>query len=869
DVIDHLNYLGDRYDANDARILELENRLGGDVYNAGAGGGGSVIRPPWAPGWTNNALRELARVNGVDAATDLWWERAGLERGSGELRYAREQVRPGFGGGQQSAAQARAELAQLQAEQHQIAEASRAIEDNPNAAFYRPGEASQALPFDLGGTAGAYPAEGGGAAQAARAGLAAPGEIGGAGAPFGGAQPGLATTAFARLLGGGAAGGYGTYLATDPNDPNRWLKVGAGTLGGALLGGPGVDLAIRAARGGLPSTSIGDLIQATRVGSLAGGIPTLSHIALNTPVQAALKLASDVPADLLRGHWEATPSELYGAMQGFRSWALTAAQTLGHARPTLETGLTGLVGVHPILQDLANQVAQHMELWRGAATAATDAGLTRFSPQWQAEVSRLVGSPTSAMQDAMQQAGQRAALRGPLGTTGQAISDLVRSSPLARFVMPFFNIGYHVATQGLETSPLGLAGTAFDVARGLAGAGPYAQGFAGRGAAGAVTPLAQRLRNNLIGVGLAAEAYNQAGAGNITGDGPSDPNQRRALMDMGWRPNSVNIGGRYIDSHILGPVGWALTQGANVYEATHGPEEGGYRQLVKTPQGERASNPIELLGDVAARQGRYFNDETFLNSMGSVLNLIGSTAQMGRVAPQEAASTLESLIPQGALLSNIASVTDPYARQTTAPATGNIAADVWQAMQSRLPGLRESVPTRLSATGEALPNPQQGLGLLIPRSSPATGNPVLAAMAAASVTPGAPATSVPYGPSGEIRLTPQEQHTWEEYRGQVLQQAASALVQSPSWQQMPLEGQRAALTRINAAASAAAGRMLLRDIAPTIGANRQPVPTGNIAPVQAYLPAGLNDQYLNQAALVQSQLRHRALMQALLGNAAA
>src|SRR5215831_315479 len=131
DVVDHLNTLGDRYDANDARIAELENRLGGDVYNAGAGGGGGVLRPPWAVGWTNNALRELARVHGVDANAPLWWERVGLVSGSGELRYAREQVRPTFGGGQQTLSDARVELAQLQAEQQQIAEASQGIEDNP------------------------------------------------------------------------------------------------------------------------------------------------------------------------------------------------------------------------------------------------------------------------------------------------------------------------------------------------------------------------------------------------------------------------------------------------------------------------------------------------------------------------------------------------------------------------------------------------------------------------------------------------------------------------------------------------------------------------------------------------------------------
>lgn len=670
---------------------------------------------------------------------------------------------------------------------------------------------------------------------------------------------------------------YGTFLPNPRMTPEDLERAQNAVLavGGAVqpVGGALQPPAI--ARTGLPN--IGDLIQATRIGSLAGGIPSLAHIALNTPVQAGLKLLSDVPASVLSGHAEAVPMELYGAMQGLRSWALTAAQTLGQpgtlaqqmggglGAQAAETGLIGAVRLHPVLQDLSRQIAEHMDLWRGAATEATDAGFVRFGPAWQAEVSRLVANPTQDMITAMQQAGDRAALTGALGTTGQALRNAVDQSPMLRFIMPIFNVGYHIATQGLETSPLGIAGTAWDVARAAVGAGPYAgpTGFAGRGAADAVTPLAQRLRNNLIGLGLAYEAYNQAGQGNITGEGPADPAARQTLEDMGWRPDSIRIGGRYFDSHLLGPVGWALTQGANAYEATHGPEQGGYMGLIKTPQGERPPNALDMLGDFAAREGRYFNNETFLRSVGSVLNAIGSSAQLGRAAPSEVASVIQSLIPQGALLGNIASLQDPYARQVPPPQPGAPAAFVSQAIQMGLPGLRQNVPTRLTAAGEAVPNPQQGAGLLLPRSSVVNPNPVLAAMAAADVTPTRAPETIPYGPSAEIRLTPEEQHRYEEYRGQVLRQATGSLLQSPQWRTMPLEAQRVALQQINQAASSAAEKMVLRDMG-TDAAGRM-IGTGVLAPVESYLPAGLADQYLNQAAIMRAQATHAALMQSLLG----
>ena len=149
---------------------------------------------------------------------------------------------------------------------------------------------------------------------------------------------------------------------------------------------------------------------------------------------------------------------------------------------------------------------------------------------------------------------------------------------MLRAIIPFLNVAYHLASQGIELSPAGGVGTALDVGRGLLDQGPYAGGSlgslnpSGTGANGAVTPLGQRLRNNAIGLGLAFEGYQQAAQGNITGDGPSDPKEQQTLRETGWQPNSAKIdiaglGTRYVDLHLLGPVGWSLIQGANAYES--------------------------------------------------------------------------------------------------------------------------------------------------------------------------------------------------------------------------------------------------------------------------------------------------------------
>ena len=515
-----------------------------------------------------------------------------------------------------------------------------------------------------------------------------------------GTQGGQIATPFAARLGGAVAGGAVGYQTTpdDATPQERALRTAAG----AGLGFAGGTAAERLATSGFrapdsltnflsdesgaltlpPGTvrAVGRAAQAARIGALAGGVQTLGHIALNTPVQIGLKMASDLGANLR--YPEANAAEAYGAMQGLRHWGMNAASTLAKPGPlassmgggagaqALETGLTGLVKAHPLLQDIPRQMATQMELYRTAAQAATDAGLPRLGAAWRAEVARLVASPTADMTSAAKSAGDTAALAGPMGTTGQAVSKLIKDSPVARFAVPIFDIGYRVASQGVEMTPLGTAGILADVGRAAIGEGPYAgaKGFAGRGASDAVTPLAQRVRNNMIGLALMYEGYQQAAQGNITGEGPADPGKQAALRETGWQPDSVKVGGRYFNAHLLGALGWPLIAGANTFESMNGPGGQGLTPI-KTPEGERAPGALDMLGDYVARQGRYFNNETFLNSLGSALNLIGARAQQGQVPANEAANVLQSLIPQGALLANIASSQDPYQRNPKAGAT--------------------------------------------------------------------------------------------------------------------------------------------------------------------------------------------------------
>jgi hypothetical protein len=152
DVAGHREYLGDLYAANYASISTLENRIDGGAFRRGLGAyKGTLIRPPWAVGWTNDALYEQADRLDLNPYEDAWWERGHVVTCSGELRIVWQSGLRGTGKVQGTASQARAELARLEAEQALVGDAITAIDTAATGtAFYRELQVEVApLPWDL------------------------------------------------------------------------------------------------------------------------------------------------------------------------------------------------------------------------------------------------------------------------------------------------------------------------------------------------------------------------------------------------------------------------------------------------------------------------------------------------------------------------------------------------------------------------------------------------------------------------------------------------------------------------------------------------------------------------------------------------
>jgi len=147
----HQDTLEQRYQANTERLAAIDEQLRNPTARP--------ERPPWAAGFTNDQVATMAAKVGRSPYEPLWWEKAGLEAGSGEVR---EMVNEGgvergrFDATRTSTpAELRAEQRALQQDQLHLEAAGEQQATAPdNARFVRPPErAAGALPFGEGGAA--------------------------------------------------------------------------------------------------------------------------------------------------------------------------------------------------------------------------------------------------------------------------------------------------------------------------------------------------------------------------------------------------------------------------------------------------------------------------------------------------------------------------------------------------------------------------------------------------------------------------------------------------------------------------------------------------------------------------------------------
>ncbi len=222
------------------------------------------------------------------------------------------------------------------------------------------------------------------------------------------------------------------------------------------------------------------------------------------------------------------------------------------------------------------------------------------------------------------------------------------------FVLPFIKTPANIARQGFEFSP---AGALMKAARQGGRAGEQAQGRAAAGtlAAGYLAYLAS--------------------TGQISGDGPKDTQRRAALMESGWRPNSIKLGDRWVGYQLFQPVGLQASLIANAFDA--------WRE-----SGAKPKDAPDMLAQTIARSANSFLDQSFLSGLFSMAEALNDPE---RSAARFAGQVASGAIPFSGAARTVAQATDPIVRS---PRT------IVDTVKAGIPGLSQDVPARLTRFGE-------------------------------------------------------------------------------------------------------------------------------------------------------------------------
>jgi hypothetical protein len=150
----------------------------------------------------------------------------------------------------------------------------------------------------------------------------------------------------------------------------------------------------------------------------------------------------------------------------------------------------------------------------------------------------FLNNPTEAMTKAARREADYRTFQAELGKPGKFVQRATNEFFLARYILPFVKTPFNLIKYASERSPLPFIS---DRWRNEIKAG-------GRQRNEALAKLT-------LGSSIAGTIATQALEGRVTGSGPSDPEERAALMATGWQPYSFKINDTYYPYGRLDPFG--------------------------------------------------------------------------------------------------------------------------------------------------------------------------------------------------------------------------------------------------------------------------------------------------------------------------
>lgn len=442
----------------------------------------------------------------------------------------------------------------------------------------------------------------------------------------------------------------------------------------------------------------------------------------------------------------------------------------------IATGLEMPGRLMAAIDQWGDAIAYNMAYGRLAAQKASSEGLS--GRLWSDRVSQLIANKSidPALMRQADSIAERTLFHGEMGQTGKALEAMVTRmpQPLGHFILPFMRTVYHITSRGVDRSPLGLAATLFDVAKGNYGRGSELGKAlsAAKGPGGAQVPLGERLADGVLGTLAFYSMYQYAtsvdpgGVPNITGAGPDDQQDKALLRSQGWQPFSIKMGDRWVPYSQWGPFALPMAAVGGLADA----------RAAAKPGDHSAKRVADAVGSFI----QLLPNQTYLQGIGDLLD---AAKEPERYGPAYVQSLIGSLIPYGGTLNAIGDASDNVLRKPNPInfATGDFSG-IPQAAMARIPGLRSSVPAAQDIFGNAAVNPRGGWNAVnYPLSSLPVGNdPAVEEMRRLDVRPpGAPMTITRNGQP--VVLTASEQQQIQADAGDRIEKFVRQSIGDPGW----------------------------------------------------------------------------------------
>jgi hypothetical protein len=496
-------------------------------------------------------------------------------------------------------------------------------------------------------------------------------------------------------------------------------------------------------------------------GNLVSGGQTFDRIGLNAAIAPAWNGTIGMAWDLATfnpSRLQAGPLAMVSAYHAIASdfvdsartaWAQSRAPLEG-ANPLMRLALTpqaAVLAVHGGLRNLTIEGLTRQELVLTGGQDATRLGL--HGQEWIAHAIDFANSPTPEALDMATRIAQEGAFSGSLGRTGQMIAGWLDQleqlgkggTMIGDAIWPVFRIPWKMATVAAEYSPMGFGSTVADILSGVRGQGPYAGAttadilpsirrqlgvntpFQTPAEGSGVAPMAQRFQHGFIGTAITIAAALKGLEGNVTGAGPDDPELRRQMMADGWRPYSINLGGRYysydqfpqfaLTLGLIGDYHDAVAYSTDVERAQAQAGLGGGAIPMGLPLGGGGGRADATALRLATHVLGHMGSLSGLSNLVDTLSAVGigggggeGTGLLQSLAT-EAGGVLGPLVPLSGLQRTVALARDVAERRP-------LPANVPQILAQNIPGLRETVPAALSPSGQPLANVQTGLAAIAP-----------------------------------------------------------------------------------------------------------------------------------------------------------